>query len=209
MARTFGTPQYPTALKWAMLDQRLAAAQPAPFGEFGRGALDIASQAMGGGEQGMHERHFRGGATRPFEPRDRLVRARLQEMHMPDPHIEIADAGIERTEPDGLLRERDYFLDRPGQQLAIGQNVQHCCRVRIDRERHLIFGNSLLASVTRSQYHASGQMSGRAAGRGRQGSIDQLFRAREVRRSRVSHSVEHAVCERVCQQALRFGGSRV
>ena len=77
---------------------------------------------MGGGEQGMHERHFRGGATRPFEPRDRLVRARLQQMHMPDPHIKIADAGIARTEPDGLLREWDYFIHRLGQQLAIGEN---------------------------------------------------------------------------------------
>ena len=30
----------------------------------------------------MHKRNFRNGAARPFEPRDRLVRARLQQMRV-------------------------------------------------------------------------------------------------------------------------------
>jgi hypothetical protein len=33
-------------------------------------------------------------------------------MHLPDPDIPPADAGIAGTEADGLLLERDYFLYR-------------------------------------------------------------------------------------------------
>jgi hypothetical protein len=55
-------------------------------------------------------RQFRIGAARPFEPQDRLVGARLQQMDEPNPKIPTGDLGVAGAEPDGLLLERDYFL---------------------------------------------------------------------------------------------------
>jgi len=49
----------------------------------------------------------------------------------------------------------------------------------------------------------------RIARRRRQDPIDQLFRAGDVGRLRAAHSVEHAECERLRQQALRFDRPRV
>ena len=58
----------------------------------------------------VHERQFRDHGPSLFEPHDRLVAARLQQMHVPYVKIEMADPGIARTEPDCLPLERDDLL---------------------------------------------------------------------------------------------------
>jgi len=58
----------------------------------------------------VHERQFRDHGPSLFEPHDRLVAARLQQMHVPYAEIEMADSGIAGTEPDSLLFERDDLL---------------------------------------------------------------------------------------------------
>ena len=64
----------------------------------------------------------RSSVARLFEPDDRLVRVRLQQMHHPDLLIENADEGIAGAEPDGLLLERDRLLYRPGEELALAES---------------------------------------------------------------------------------------
>ena len=68
-------------------------AQPAGFGEFGGGEFGLAFEGIGGGEPGVRIGSFRIGAARLFEPDDRLVGARLQQMHDPDLRIPIAERG--------------------------------------------------------------------------------------------------------------------
>ena len=63
----------------------IVAAQPAGFGEFGGGAFGVAFKGIGGGEPGMVLRECRIGVARFFEPGNRLVDARLQQMRLPDP----------------------------------------------------------------------------------------------------------------------------
>ncbi len=90
-ARIFGTPQYPDGLQAGDARITIVAAQPAGFGEFGGGAFGLAFEGIGGGELGVNERMCRIGAARLFEPDDRLVGARLQQMHVPNPEIPNAD----------------------------------------------------------------------------------------------------------------------
>ena len=40
----------------------------------------------------------------------------------PDPAVHIADEGVAGAEADDPLLERDYLLDRPGVQLALGES---------------------------------------------------------------------------------------
>ena len=76
-----------------MLEKRSVAAQPTGFGEFGGGAFGLAFEGIGGGEVGVNVRKSRIGAARLFEPEDRLVDARLQQMREPNPKIPNADLG--------------------------------------------------------------------------------------------------------------------
>jgi len=66
----------------------------------------------------MIERLGRTGSARLFEPDDRLVGARLQQMHHSDSTVPGADIGVAGTKPYGLLHERGHFLYRPGGELA-------------------------------------------------------------------------------------------
>jgi hypothetical protein len=77
--------------------------QPAGFGEFGGGAGGLAFEGIGGGELGVRLVMSRIGVAPLFEPDDRLVRTRLQQMHLPDLGIPIAELGITGAEPDGSL----------------------------------------------------------------------------------------------------------
>src|SRR6516165_10060254 len=113
----------------------MVVAQPAGFGEFGGGTLGVSFEAIGRSEEGVHKRQLRNGVACSFEPRDRLVGARLQQIYVPNRAIKMADAGVAGTEPDGLLLKRDYFFYRPSRQLAPCENVQHRCVVAIDRKR--------------------------------------------------------------------------
>ena len=58
----------------------------------------------------MNGKVFRLAAACLFEPNDRLIGARLQQMHKPDPAIPKPNGRIVGAEADGLLLERDYLL---------------------------------------------------------------------------------------------------
>ena len=58
--------------------------QPAGFREFDGGAFGLAVEGVGSGEVTANGREHRSVVARPFEPDDRFVRARLQEVHPPD-----------------------------------------------------------------------------------------------------------------------------
>ena len=66
----------------------------------------------------MRHRKSRTGVARLFEPEDRLISMRLQQMYVPNPLIPNGDSRIARAEADGLLDERDHLLYRPGQEFA-------------------------------------------------------------------------------------------
>ena len=81
--------------------------------------------------------------ARPFEPVDRLVRVRLQQMHERDLPIPKAERGITRAEPNGLLYQRDRLLYRPAIELALAESEERIYPVPIQREHRLVFGNGL------------------------------------------------------------------
>src|SRR3984893_328059 len=112
----------------------------------------------------MNGRKFPRAGAPLFEPQDRLVGARLQQMHEPNPGIPKSNVKIAGAEPEGLLLERDYLLYGPGQPLAPAESVQHKCQIAIDREGRLVLGNGLLASMLRTQHLAFDEMDKRAAG---------------------------------------------
>src|SRR6266851_1265291 len=96
----------------------IVAAQPAGFGEFGGGTLALAFAGISRRGIEVMKRGRRVRAASVGEPNDRLVGARLQQMHDPNPPIKSADVGIAGAEADGLLHERDSLLYRPGEELA-------------------------------------------------------------------------------------------
>jgi hypothetical protein len=61
--------------------KKISAVQPPGLSEFGGGAFGFASKGIGGGEAAARERFGRHVAARFFEPNDRLVDVRLQQMH--------------------------------------------------------------------------------------------------------------------------------
>jgi hypothetical protein len=81
----------------------------------------------------------------------------------------------------------------------------------IQCERRLVFENGLLPSVPSAQHMAFDDMRNRIAGRRRQGSIDQFFRASDAGRgrSRIGHSSGHAVHQYRRQSALCLDGLRI
>src|SRR6516225_6830146 len=97
------------------------AAQPAGFGEFGGGAFSLASEGISGGEAAPNEWCGRHVAARFFEPDDRLVEMRLQQMHGPNQQVANADQRIAGAQADGFLRERDHILYRSAIELAPGE----------------------------------------------------------------------------------------
>ena len=121
----------------------------------------------------------------------------------PDPAVKQADLGIAGTEPDGLLLGRDKLLDRPGHELAPAEMGVCVGPVAVKRDHRLVFGNGLVISVLRAQHLGFGEMRGRAAGRGGQGSLGQVFRAHNICRGRVGHRIEDTGRERDRQPALR------
>src|ERR1700730_15721765 len=88
------------------------------FREFGGGGFGFAFEGIDGGEVGVNDRQSPIRAARLFEPDYRLLGARLQQMHHPDPPIPKADGRIAGTKPDALLLERDRLLYRPCIELA-------------------------------------------------------------------------------------------
>jgi hypothetical protein len=74
-------------------------------GEFESGPLDIPFKRVGGSEPGVMERICRIGSARSFEPEDRLVDPRLNQIRLPDPAVPQVDTLIPRAETDGLLVE--------------------------------------------------------------------------------------------------------
>ena len=82
-------------------------AQPAGFGELGGGAFGFADEAISRGNGPAGSRVCRTGGARLFEPGDRFVGARLQQMRCPNQKAPNAEASIARTEANGLLDDRD------------------------------------------------------------------------------------------------------
>ena len=94
------------------------AAQLASFGEFGSGTLIVAIERICGGEGASHTVPRRKGTFSFFEPKDRVVDIRLEQMGFANPKIPIAEQRIARAEPNGLLQERNSLLNRPDVDLA-------------------------------------------------------------------------------------------
>src|SRR5215469_1908756 len=106
-------------------------------------------------------------------------------MSQPDLTVVSADESIAGTEPDGLLCERDRFLYRSGEELAVGKRVKLVNWIEIGRDRRLVFGYGLRISTLRPQHFALGRMRKTIAGRCGQGLPGQVFRAHQIIRRRV------------------------
>jgi len=75
--------------------------------------------------------------------------------------------------------------------------------VAVERDDGLVFGNGLVVTVLGAQHLAFGEMRERAAGRTGQGSLGQVFRARDIGRGCVGHKVKGAGSKLDRQPALR------
>jgi hypothetical protein len=62
--------------------------------------------------------------SRLFQPEDRLVRARLQQMHVPDLLVPDPELGITGAEPNCSLYERDRLLEGAGVELALAESEE-------------------------------------------------------------------------------------
>ena len=98
--------------------KKIAGAQPAGFSEFGGSAFAVTFEGIGRRKVAANVRLGRHGAARFFEPPDRLVGLRLQQMHDPNLVVTNADQRIAGAEADGLLRQWDHLLYRPGIEFA-------------------------------------------------------------------------------------------
>jgi hypothetical protein len=67
--------------------------------------------AVSGGEILVKDGMGRHRVARLFEPDDRLVGARLQQMHQSDGLVPDAELGIAGTEPNGSFYKRDRLID--------------------------------------------------------------------------------------------------
>ena len=185
-------PNIATGLQTGDARIRSSAAQPAGFGEFGGGEFGVAFEGIGGGEAAAKEWCGRIGAARFFEPDDRLVGARLQQMREPDPVIPIADAGIAGAEADGLLQ-------RAGSSPLSTRRRACTCRERGNAPTQLRLNASAvsysgMASSHRllsAQHLAFGEMRKRIAGRRRQG----------LRRPALPHARDRPRPSRSCHRA--------
>ena len=129
-------------------------------GELGGGPVQLAFEAIGAGEEPMRGRIPGIGATRLFEPRDRLVGARLEQMHSPNIVVSNSNRGVAGAEANGLLLEL-YCLGvgTARQELAEAETGGRADRVAIFREHLFKFGNGVFASVLLPQQMAPGEMS--------------------------------------------------
>jgi len=75
--------------------------------------------------------------SRLFQPEDRLVRARLQQMHVPDLLVPDPELGITGAEPNCSLYERDRLLEGAGVELALAESEEGVNIVAIVRNRRL------------------------------------------------------------------------
>src|SRR6516162_11461217 len=126
----------------------------------------------------MERRMLRHSATRLFEPCDRFACARAQQMHPADLDIKMADEGITRAEPDGLLDKRDRLLWGPGERLALAERNQSEHRVAIGGEHRLVLGNGFGIPTLRAKDEAPGSMHKIAVRRCGRGLLRQGFGAR-------------------------------
>jgi len=130
--------------------------------------------------------------VRSLEPENRLVKTRLQQMHLPDPEIIQPDLRVARTEANSPLLGRDGLLHRPGHEPAITECRNRVHPVAIERERSLVFGNGLFEPLLRAQHLGFGIVSKGRARRCRQGLIGEGFGTCEVGSGRVGHLIEDA-----------------
>ena len=202
-------PEVTDGLQTGEAGEAIVGTQPAGFGEFRGCAFGLAGEGVGGSDLGADAWVSRQGAARFFEPNDRLVRARLQQMHQPDLLIPISQGSIAGAEPDGLLDERDRVVYRPGEELALGQGVDCEHVVAIEREHRLVLGNSLRESTLGAQHLSSGETREIALRRRGRGSSCQVFCARHVSRSCVGHIIHNAAREKGSQQTLRLDRPRI
>src|SRR5215471_17432580 len=99
----------PASARDSRSDRRRSAAG---FAEFGDGPLGFAVKGVGGGKLGAGIRVRRTVAARPFEPLDRLVGVRLQQMHEPDLLRKITTMGFAGAKPHRSFGERNRLLNR-------------------------------------------------------------------------------------------------
>jgi len=115
--------------------ETIVATQPAGFAEFGGGPLGFAVEGVCGGKLGAGNRVRRTVAARPFEPPDRLVGVRLQQMHEPNLLIKITAMGFAGAKPHRSFGERNRLLDRAGVDLAMGETEECHNPVGIERKQ--------------------------------------------------------------------------
>ena len=89
-----------------MLEKKISATEPTGFGELRCGAFCFSSEGISGSEAAATRR----GVARFFEPDDRLVGVRLQEMHGSNQVIERPNDRITRAEANGLLHQQDHLV---------------------------------------------------------------------------------------------------
>src|SRR6516165_11698678 len=89
-----GHPPISVGLHVVDAGKKISAVQSPGFGEFHGGALGLASECISRGKPYAVERYGRHGAAPLFEPYDRLVGARLQQMYSPKQEVPPADMGI-------------------------------------------------------------------------------------------------------------------
>src|SRR5262249_20361491 len=138
-------------------------------------------EAIRGSEKIVGWRGFRLSAAPLFEPGDRLVDARLQQIHEADPSISPPYVRIAGAESDGLLGKRYGLLIRAsGQVLAHAQFDYGVGIVAIGCQRDLEFGNGFLAPACETQQSAFNEVRVWVARRGRQSLCQQLFDALQI-----------------------------
>ena len=177
--------------------QAIVAAQPAGCGKFGIRALGLAFEGIGRGEAAANPRCGGHRAAWFFAPRDRLVCARLQQVHQPDLAIKKSNRRIARAQTDGLLDEWDRLLDRSSAELALAEGKQYEHPVAIGRERYFVVGNGLRISALRAEQLALAEMCKTAVRRNSQGLLDQIFCTQHVGRGCASHFIHDPVCKLV------------
>ena len=126
--------------------------QPPGFGEFGGGAFGLASEGIGRGEKGTKERGRRDGAARFFEPDDRLVGARLQQMRARSGSTNSrcwASRGLRRM---ACSASRITSSIAPVKNLHQPRRYNARTKLRSNASRRIVFGNGLLASILLAQH---------------------------------------------------------
>jgi len=126
-------------------------AEPAGLRKFRGSALVLAKERIGSGEISAKDWMSRNRIPRLFEPDDRFLGARLQQMrhsYLLEPNAELR---ITRAEPDGTLDERDRLFDRPGVELALAETEERIDPVAIQFEHPLVVCNRLGEAALRAQ----------------------------------------------------------